>query len=72
MPQACGLGLMMRVCDALLEADYEGAQARVAAVAAEGIDVDALAGSLQSQAAKAFSADWAALVEAIGAKVAGM
>lgn len=28
--------------------------------------------SLQRQGAKAFSADWAALVEAIGAKVAGM
>lgn len=58
--------------DALLEADYAGAEAQVAAVAAEGIDVDALAGSLQRQGAKAFSADWAALVEAVGAKVVGM
>ncbi|MDA8357850.1 MAG: transaldolase [Actinomycetota bacterium] len=58
--------------DALLEADYAQAEAQVAAVAAEGVDVDALAESLQRQGAKAFSADWAALVEVIGAKVAGM
>ncbi len=57
--------------DALLEADEEGAEALVAAVVAEGVDVDALAESLQRQGARAFSADWAALVEAIGVKVAG-
>jgi transaldolase len=57
--------------DALLEADEEVAEALVAAVVAEGVDVDALAESLQRQGAKAFSADWAALVEAIGVKVAG-
>jgi len=58
--------------DALLEADYAGAEAQVAAVAAAGVDVDTLAESLQRQGSMAFSADWAALVEAIGAKVAGM
>ena len=57
--------------DALLEADYAGAEAQVAVVAAAGVDVDALAESLQRQGARAFNADWAALVEAIGAKVAG-
>ena len=57
---------------ALLEADYAGAEAQVAAVAAAGVDVDALAESLQRQGARAFSADWAALVDAIGAKVAGI
>ena len=56
----------------LLEADYAGAEAQIAAVTVEGVDVDALAESLQRQGAKAFSADWAALVEAVGAKVAGM
>jgi transaldolase len=58
--------------DPLLEADYAGAEAQVAAVASAGVDVDALAESLQRQGSRAFSADWAALVEAIGAKVAGM
>jgi transaldolase len=58
--------------DALLEAENARAAAQVGAVATEGVDVDALAESLQRQGAKAFSADWAALVEAIGAKVAGM
>ena len=58
--------------DVLLEADYAGAEAQVAAVTAAGVDVNALAESLQRQGARAFSADWATLVEAIGAKVAGM
>ena len=56
----------------LLEADEAGAAAQVAAVVAEGVDVDALAESLQRQGATAFSADWASLVEAIEAKVRGM
>jgi transaldolase len=58
--------------DGLVEVDDTGAEAQVAAVQAAGVDVDALAESLQRQGAKAFSADWAALVDAIGAKVAGM
>ena len=52
----------------LLEADDAGAEAQVAAVVAEGVDIDGLAESLKRQGAMAFSADWAALVEAIGAK----
>lgn len=58
--------------DGLVEVDDTGAEAQVAAVQAAGVDVEALAESLQRQGAKAFSADWAALVDAIGAKVAGM
>jgi len=55
----------------LLQPDYAEAEAQIAAAAAAGVDVDALAESLQRQGAKAFSADWAALVDAIGIKVAG-
>jgi transaldolase len=58
--------------DALREADDAGAQATIAAVASAGVDVDARAESLQRQGAKAFAADWAALVDAIGVKVAGI
>jgi len=58
--------------DELLEDDYGAAERAVAAIAAAGVDVDALGESLQRQGAKAFGADWAALVEAIGAKAAGM
>ena len=58
--------------DELLEDDYADAERAVAAIAAAGVDVDALAESLQHQGAKAFGADWAALVDAIGAKAAGM
>ena len=56
---------------ALLDADVDAA-AQIAAAVAEGVDPDALAGSLQRQGARAFSADWAGLVDAIGVKVAGM
>jgi len=58
--------------DALLESDDARAQATIVAVASAGVDVDALAESLQRQGAKAFSADWAALVDAIGVKVKRM
>ena len=58
--------------EALLEADAEAAEAQVAAAATEGVDADALAGSLQRQGARAFSADWAGVLDAIGVKVAGM
>ena len=57
--------------DDLLEPDEAAAERAVAAVAARGIDVGALGESLQRQGAKAFSADWAALLEAIAAKVQG-
>ncbi len=55
-----------------LDADDTRATALVAAVTAEGVDLDALADSLQRQGATAFRADWAALVEAIDAKVRRM
>ena len=58
--------------EALLEADDARAQAAIAVVAPAGVDVDALVESLQRKGAKAFSADWAALVDAIGVKVTGM
>jgi transaldolase len=53
----------------LLEPDYAAAEQTVAVVAAKGIDVDALGQSLQRQGAKAFGADWAALLEAIDLRV---
>ena len=53
-----------------MEADDAGADEVVAAVAAAGVDVDALGESLQRQGAHAFSADWAALLDAIASKVA--
>lgn len=58
--------------DELLEDDYAAAERAVAVIAGAGVDVDPLAESLQRQGTKAFGADWAALVEAIGAKAAGM
>ncbi|MGH9069618.1 MAG: transaldolase [Acidimicrobiales bacterium] len=56
----------------LMEPDYADAEARVAEVAAAGIDVDALGQSLQRQGARAFEADWATLLEAIGTKAAAL
>jgi transaldolase len=56
----------------MLQADYGKAAQVVAAVASEGVDIDALGESLQRQGAPAFSADWAALLDAIAAKTAGM
>lgn len=52
----------------LMQPDYGAAQRCIAEVAAQGIDVDALGESLQRQGARAFEADWAALLEAIAAK----
>ena len=57
--------------DADADADVEAAS-QIAAAVAEGVDPDALAGSLQREGAGAFSADWAGLVDAIGVKVTGM
>lgn len=56
--------------DDLLEPDYAVAEHMIAAIAAVGVDVDALGESLQRQGAKSFSADWAALLEAITARIA--
>lgn len=54
----------------LMEPDGEHADAVLAELSAAGIDVDALGDTLQSQGARAFEADWAALLEAIEAKAA--
>jgi transaldolase len=56
----------------LLDADHAGAERVVAAVTAEGVDVDALGDSLQRQGFRAFSADWAALLDNMTAKVERM
>lgn len=56
----------------LLEPDHAAAQAGVAAVAAAGVDVDALGESLQRQGARAFEADWASLLDAIDAKATAL
>jgi transaldolase len=52
----------------LMRPDYATATQRVADIAAHGVDVDALAESLQRQGARAFEADWIALLDAIAAK----
>ncbi len=53
-----------------LQTGYAAAEGAVAAIAKEGVAVDALGESLQRQGALRFSADWDALVEAIAGKVA--
>lgn len=50
--------------------DYAAAENCLAEIAAHGLDLDALAESLQREGAGAFEADWAALLEAISAKAA--
>ena len=55
------------VCE-LLQPDYAAAAEHIAAVAAHHVDVDALGESLQRQGARAFEADWASLLDSIGAK----
>lgn len=55
-----------------LEADYAAADATIAAIARAGVDVDALGESLQAHGAKAFEADWAALLDATQAKTASL
>jgi transaldolase len=52
----------------LLQPDYAAADKHIAEVAARHVDVDALGESLQRQGARAFEADWASLLDAIGAK----
>ena len=54
----------------LMEPDYADAEKCVAEVAEAGVDVDALAEALQRQGARAFEADWTALLESITAKSA--
>jgi transaldolase len=55
------LGEMMRP-------DYATAQRCIAELAGHGIDVDMLGESLQRHGARAFEADWASLLDAIGEK----
>jgi transaldolase len=52
----------------LMKPDYAAAARCSAEVASHGIDVDALAESLQRHGARAFEADWSALLEAISDK----
>jgi transaldolase len=52
----------------LMKPDYAAAARCAAEVASHGIDIDALAESLQSHGARAFEADWSALLDAISAK----
>jgi transaldolase len=55
--------------DERLAPDYAQAERTIAEVAAHGVDVDALGESLQRHGARAFEADWDALLEAISIKV---
>jgi transaldolase len=55
----------------LMKPDNAAAEA-LAKVARHGVDVDALGESLQRQGARAFEADWAALLETIGTKAANL
>lgn len=52
-----------------LQPDYAGAEKLIAEAASQGLDVDALGESLQRHGARAFEADWDALLEAISSKV---
>jgi transaldolase len=56
----------------MLRDDYASGEETVAEVAAKGVDVDALGESLQRQGARAFSADWSALLDAIAAKASSI
>jgi Transaldolase/Fructose-6-phosphate aldolase len=52
----------------LLRPDHAAAGKHIAEVVAHHVDADALAESLQRQGARAFEADWASLLDSIGAK----
>lgn len=54
----------------LMRPDYAAGEKCIAEIAAHGLDLDALAESLQREGARAFEADWAALLEAISVKAA--
>jgi len=56
------------VCE-LLDPDVAGAEAMLADVAAEGVDIDALATTLQVDGATAFRASWSALLACMQRKV---
>jgi transaldolase len=55
--------------DSPLQPDYAVAEHLIAAVASNGIDVDALGESLQRQGTGRFSADWAALRQGVEVKM---
>jgi transaldolase len=54
----------------LMRPDYAAAEKCLAEITAHGLDLDALAESLQREGARAFEADWATLLEATSAKAA--
>lgn len=56
----------------LMHVDYAAAERCIAEVTSHGVDVDALGEYLQRQGARAFEADWAALLDAITAKAASL
>lgn len=58
--------------DDRLQADYAGAERTISSIADVGIDLDALAERLQREGVGAFSANWAALLDAIGGKAQRM
>ncbi|HUY10226.1 MAG TPA: transaldolase family protein [Candidatus Dormibacteraeota bacterium] len=53
---------------ALLQPDHTLAEHLIATLTAHGLDVEALGESLQSHGARRFSADWAALLDAVQSK----
>lgn len=55
-----------------MQADGAAAARLLAAVAGHGIDIDALAQSLQRRGARAFEADWSTLLAAISIKTAAL
>jgi transaldolase len=52
----------------LMDPDYASAARCTAGIASHGIDIDALAESLQREGARAFEGDWSSLLDAIAAK----
>jgi transaldolase len=52
----------------LMNPDYASAARCTAEIASHGVDIDALAESLQREGARAFEGDWSSLLDAIAAK----
>jgi transaldolase len=52
----------------LMDPDYAAAARCTAEIASHGIDIDALAESLQREGARAFEGEWSSLLDAIAAK----
>lgn len=69
MPEATLLSFAKHgTVGALLQPDQASAERLVTTLAAHGLDVEALGESLQSHGARRFSADWAALLDAVQSK----